>query len=742
MNTIKGALRRIVFISSLLVVLTLISVAPVQAQVPPLPEDTNNYPPPTPEQLAAMYAAWLASLSNNLVSVQEWLHDGYTLPDGTPADFQTIMDQSAATYAAGLPNSWQQSSLDSALTWANAVGAPTQIPLADGTTAFLVSIDEGPLYTMPCNVEAAQTISTTNVWPGGSAGLSLTGTNRTLFMWDEGMPRLTHSEFTSRASMLDVTVTNLSSHSTAVAGTLMAGGVNTVYSNGVPIGPAAKGMSFAGLVQAGSFNKDLQQMPQQAGTNYMRLSNHSYEHSTGWVYAGSGVWYWFGYSQVNTNKDSKFGNYSVYSASVDQIQQNVPNYLGVWASGNDVSNAPPVQPTNHYELGSSGYFVTNLVHSANGDAGGYDTVSDYGCAKNTLTVGAIYPIYGGYSGPTGVVWAPFSSCGPTDDGRIKPDVTAAGVAIITTDSANDYAYQGTSGTSFSTPSVAGSINLLGQHYRQLHPNAPDLLSSTFKGLVIHTADSATNNLGPTYRFGYGLMNTAKASGLLGNDATNGFRNFIKEVMMTNGQYIQFPIVSTGGAGNPLSITMCWTDPAGAGNALTNLDNPAIKLVNDLDLRVVSPNGTTNLPWILNPDLTNRTSAARSAAATTGDDNRNNVEQVYIASPASGTYTVRVTHKGTLTNSQWVSILISGNVAQQAPPLVINQPLQVATNLLAIGWPAVVGGRYQVQYINGLSTSNYWQNVGAQISARLTNVVATVPYSRTNAPQFFRVVGLP
>jgi len=742
MKTIKGVLRRSLFITSLAAVIIVLGIASVHAQPVP-PDNTNTYTPPTQAQLDAMYAAWLSSLSNNLASVQEWLHDGYALPDGTPADFQSIMDQSAATYAASSPNSWQQSSLDSALTWANAVGAPTQIPLADGTTAFLVSIDEGPLYTMPCNVEAAQTISTTNVWPGGSAGLSLTGTNRTLFMWDEGMPRLTHSEFTSRASMLDTTVTNLSSHSTAVAGTLMAGGVNIVYSNTIPIGYAAKGMSFAGLVQAGSFNYDLAQMTAEAGTNNMRLSNHSYEHSTGWVYAGSGVWYWFGYSQVNTNKDSKFGNYSVYSASVDQIEQNAPNYLGIWAAGNDVGNAPPIQPTNHYEYTlQGGRYVTNLVHSANGDAGGYDTVSDLGCAKNNLTAGAVYPIYGGYNGPNSVTWAPFSSCGPTDDGRIKPEISAAGVAIITTDSTNDYAYQAISGTSFATPSVAGSINLLGQYYRQLHPNAPDPLSSTLKGLVIHTADKATTNAGPSYRFGYGLMDTAKASGLIGNDATNGLKNYLKEVMLNNGQSIDFPVVSTGGTGNPLWVTICWTDPAGAGNSLTNLDNPAIKLVNDLDLRVVSPSGTTNLPWILNPDLTNRTSTARSAAATTGDDNRNNVEQVYLANPSSGTYTVRVTHKGTLTSSQWVSILISGNVSQQPPPLVINQTLQVATNQLAIGWPAVVGGRYQVQYISGLSASNNWQNVGAQLSARLTNVVTTVPFSRTNAPQFFRVAQLP
>ena len=47
---------------------------------------------------------------------------------------------------------------------------PTEIPLAGdmGGKAQLISVDEGPLYVMPCNVEAAQTIATDKVWPGGS----------------------------------------------------------------------------------------------------------------------------------------------------------------------------------------------------------------------------------------------------------------------------------------------------------------------------------------------------------------------------------------------------------------------------------------------------------------------------------------------------------------------------------------------------------------------------------------------
>jgi hypothetical protein len=119
---------------------------------------------------------------------------------------------------------------------------------------------------------------------------------------------------------------------------------------------------------------------------------------------------------------------------------------------------------------------------------------------------------------------------------------------------------------------------------------------------------------------------------------------------------------------------------------------------------------------------------------------NNVEQVYIANPVTnGTYTVTVTHKETLANSQWVSILVSGNVAQQPPSLTFNQILQTGTNTMAVGWPAVVGGQYQVQVNTNLATTN-WVNTGGIISARLTNVVAQVSMPGTQA--FYRLIQLP
>jgi hypothetical protein len=360
-------------------------------------------------------------------------------------------------------------------------------------------------------------------------------------------------------------------------------------------------------------------------------------------------------------------------------------------------------------------------------------------AKDCLTVGAINPLPNGFTSPTNVQIASFSSLGPTDDGRIKPDVVADGVNNIVALSESTYAYGIGSGTSFATPAVTGSIDLLRSWYSQTHTNSSDLLSSTVKGLVIETADSCTTNQGPSYTYGYGVVNTLKAANLINADATNGFKNQIKEVLLPNGQYVKSPVV-VNSTNTPLKVTICWVDPAAVGNAVTNYHNPTPKLVNDLDLRLISPTGVTNFPWILNPDLTNRTAAARSALATTGDDSRNNVEQVYIPHPNIGTYSLQVTHKGTLSGGQqWVSILLSGNVPQPAVPLKLNQIIQTGANTMAVGWPAVVGGQYQLQQNSNLTTTN-WINVGGIVSARLTNVVTQV--TMTNIQAFYRVIQQP
>ena len=205
--------------------------------------------------------------------------------------------------------------------------------------------------------------------------------------------------------------------------------------------------------------------------------------------------------------------------------------------------------------------------------------------------------------------------------------------------------------------------------------------------------------------------------------------------MASGDFIEFPIEATNT--RPLSVTICWTDPPGTPPA-ASVDPTNRMLINDLDLRLIR-GSTTNLPWVLDPNN-------RTAAATTADNVRDNVEQVFIGSPTTGTYTVRVTHKGDLLNDtnavsdQRVSIIISGNLAQPAPALAFTSITQVSSNIVALKWESVVGRVYQVDYRDDVA-SGAWQAATVEISATKTNVTVALTMPSGVPNRFFRLAQL-
>ncbi|WP_421020008.1 S8 family serine peptidase, partial [Klebsiella pneumoniae] len=83
-----------------------------------------------------------------------------------------------------------------------------------------------------------------------------------------------------------------------------------------------------------------------------------------------------------------------------------------------------------------------------------------GIAKNNLTIGAVNGIPGGWNKPGDVVMSSFSSWGPTDDGRIKPDLVADGVSVTSTGGNSTTSYATLSGTSMAAPNTTGSLLLL------------------------------------------------------------------------------------------------------------------------------------------------------------------------------------------------------------------------------------------------------------------------------------------
>ena len=504
-----------------------------------------------------------------------------------------------------------------------------------GRVVSLVDFDATgkPVYIQTDNnTTAAATISSNRVYPSATVAskYNLAGRGFRIGEWDGGANRITHREYQGRATQADNSTMALSEHATHVGGTLIAGGVSA----------NARGMSYQANLLAHDWTNDDAEMTSRASQGLL-ISNHSYGAVCGWEWNGT-AWEWNGDANINSTYDWKFGFYDTQARDWDRIAYNAPNYLIVKSAGNARGSGPgndPQRPNN----------------------GPHDCLPTYSTAKNILTVGAVNGISNGYSSPAGVVMSDFSSWGPTDDGRIKPDIVGCGVNVFSCGSATDNDYVTQSGTSMSGPSVSGSCLLLLEIYSNTH-NQKVMKSATLKGLVIHTADECFNPsqggwTGPDYRFGWGLMNTRKASDVILDDK---IRSMIVEDTLFNQQFVEMSVVARGGT--PLVATLCWTDYQGTPHAAA-YNNRTPKLVNNLDLRLYTQAGSdTTFPWRLNPD--SLTSPARKR-----DNNVDNVEKIELPNPVAGqTYKLRVRHKGTLfagtgqPQRQPFSLIISGIVA--------------------------------------------------------------------------------
>jgi peptide deformylase len=530
-------------------------------------------------------------------------------------------------------------------------GLPIKKTLEDGTVIEIHSIrDNGiPLYYITQNANAARTVGANRVYSGGGAGLSLSGSGITLGIWDEARVRTTHQEFTSSRATQQDSPSGFSSHSTHVGGTMIAAGVNS----------SAKGMSYAANLNCYDWNSDQSEM-RSAAASGLKVSNHSYGYITGWI--RDGYWYWYGDVDVSSSEDAEFGYYSYLSEDVDDIAYDYPNYLICVSAGNDRGEGPSAG-TGHYYFDDYGNEVwSTATREKDGGNDGYDCLSHMGVAKNLLVVGAVNDITSGYSTPSNVVMTSFSSWGPTDDGRIKPDIVANGYALFSSLATSNTSYQYYSGTSMACPNTSGALGLLLEHHEDLHGSSATMKSATLKGIVIHTAHEAGSNDGPDYKFGWGLLNIEGAADLMTTNANRSEDYDIQELTLSSSETEEITGYSDGSA--PIKVTICWTDPAASPSTLS-LNSRTSKLINDLDLRITR-SSNTYYPYKLsysNP----------GNAATTGDNDVDNVEQVYIESPSAGTYTISINHEGSLSGgSQNFSVIISG-LEPVSEPIVSSQP---------------------------------------------------------------------
>jgi hypothetical protein len=327
--------------------------------------------------------------------------------------------------------------------------------------------------------------------------------------------------------------------------------------------------------------------------------------------------------------------------------------IGANSWGNDVQGEYDIDAAQFDELvrdadpstpGDQPYILEFSAGNAGPDS---ETMDSPASAKNVIATGAsenvpgtLAETYGLYAdGPD--TMADFSSRGPCQDGRIKPDLVAPGtwIASAASSAAPDeaaiawtaiddyYVYMG--GTSMSGPHAAGAAAVFVQYYKSLHTNtvpSPALV----KAALINSADELDQANGgpgpvPNNDEGWGRINLANIVVTNINSAPRFYQYLDQTVLLTNSQvYSQHIFVQ--GSDEPLKITLAYTDVPGFPGAI-----PA--LVNDLDLEVVAPDGTLYRG--------NQFGAGESVPNAPTPDKLNNVEGIYLSQPTPGDYLVRV-----------------------------------------------------------------------------------------------------
>ncbi len=291
-------------------------------------------------------------------------------------------------------------------------------------------------------------------------------------------------------------------------------------------------------------------------------------------------------------------------------------------------------------------------------------------AKNLLSIGAVYS--------DDRVVTLFSSWGPTDDGRVKPDVVAAGCqrggdnGVTSADAGTSYV--ALCGTSMAAPAVAGTAALLLQAYRDkswsaAYPFTTSSISgATIKNILIHTAQDLSN-LGPDYSYGYGLVDAKAAVDLIREPKGCFVEQQLDAGSAPYETAVNTPLELAQGT---LKATLVWNDPPASPLASRTL-------VNDLDLRIIDPSGREHLPYTLDP-------AQPGNVAAAGNNNRDNVEQVKVATTAFGAWTVRVLPTAIPQGPQSYSLVVSLDSLLASLPVVYTSggPAKVGNQEFKIG----------------------------------------------------------
>jgi hypothetical protein len=507
--------------------------------------------------------------------------------------------------------------------------APVEPPLGEHNDGAVGAIGAGPLAAAP---------------------YGLTGAGATIMVYDSGIADAGHSDFAGRITQTDSdSAVPTRSHSTHVAGSALGSGANS------------DGNDSAGNPNGGSANQWAGVAP---GASLATFGSFGPNQSADALYTDTG--------DLNADVTSAING----SGGIDLVTMSLGNNTG--ANGFPCSQLGDYSNTaillDEIVTGSIGGRELIYVESAgnernqicalpaNNANAPYQTISSPAPAKNTIVVGAVNSDDDSMTN--------FSSWGPVDDGRLRPDVVAPGCqaagdeGLTSTDfvDANSNgaldsgeaqnAYSVRCGTSMAAPAAAGAVALIVQQWRALHGAGSRPLPHTVKALLAHTATDL-GPAGPDYQNGFGLINAQAAVDVVRADATAPVIHvdeidppliFVKDVDTW--------FFESDGSSAPRA-TLAWSDPPASPLA-------AAQLVNDLDLRLRAPSGAIYQPRVLDP-------ANPADAATTGDDELNVVELAVAGAAEAGTWRAIVRGDSVPDGPQAYTLITSGAAAAGAPP---------------------------------------------------------------------------
>lgn len=394
------------------------------------------------------------------------------------------------------------------------------------------------------------------------------------------------------------------------------------------------------------------------------------------------------------------GEYTDDAVATDDFMWNHPNFLVTTSAGNagidengdgyvdEDSMGSPATAKNILTIGASeqdrqGHYEcdSNLTYTTpSGDScqslGGMNKIFTYGEAWPDDY--PANPIKSDPAAGNAEQMVAFSSRGPTDDGRIKPDVVAPGTYVLSNysdlyqegyDSSRNpqnnawqydgwgfplnqyYKYMG--GTSMSNPLVAGGAAVVRDYFEKVYGHSAS--AALVKAALINTAvdlldennDGVNDNAYPipNNHEGWGRVNLA--------NATDGSYQFVDEASGVNTNGTKTYQYSVSSSGQPFKVTLVWTDYKGSTSA-------SKALVNDLDLTVTAPSGAVY-----------RENIFSGGWSTTGGgyDRTNNVANVYVQSAASGTWKVEVKGHNVPNGLQPFALIVDGAFGEPNEPPV-------------------------------------------------------------------------